>query len=95
MPITTPVNTFESRLAAARDLAIKKSAVWFLWVNILFSTFILGRAWFAPPSAPVVPMHPYALLETMMVLVLTLSSGVLFVLRMAPLQNARWPGAAW
>lgn len=90
MASNKPVNTFDSRLAAMRNLAIKKSIVWFLWVNILFSTFILGRAWFAPPMAPVVPMQPHGLLETMMVLVLTLSSGVLFILKNAPLQDAPW-----
>lgn len=90
MASNKPVNTFDSRLAATRNLAIKKSIVWFLWVNILFSTFILGRAWFAPPTAPVVPLQPHALLETMMVLVLTLSSSVLFILKMAPLQDAPW-----
>lgn len=90
MASNKPVNTFDSRLMATRNLAIKKSIVWFLWVNILFSTFILGRAWFAPPLAPVVPMQPHGLLETMMVLVLTLSSSVLFILKMAPLQDASW-----
>ena len=90
MASNKPVNTFDSRLAATRNLAIKKSIVWFLWVNILFSTFILGRAWFAPPMAPAVPMQSHGLLETMMVLVLTLSSGVLFILRNAPLQDAPW-----
>lgn len=90
MASNKPVHTFDARLAATRNLAIKKSIVWFLWVNILFSTFILGRAWFAPPMAPVVPMQPHGLLETMMVLVLTLSSSVLFILKNAPLQDAPW-----
>lgn len=90
MASNKPVNTFDSRLAATRNLAIKKSIVWFLWVNILFSTFILGRAWFAPPMAPIVPMPSHGILETMMVLVLTLSSSVLFILKMAPFQDASW-----
>lgn len=90
MASNKPDNTFDSRLAATRNLAIKKSIVWFLWVNILFSTFIVGRAWFAPPMAPVLPMQPHGLLETMMVLVLTLSSSILFILKNAPLQDAAW-----
>lgn len=49
--------------------------------------------WFAPPMAPVVPMQSHGLLETMMVLALTLSSSVLFILKMAPLQDAPWLSA--
>jgi hypothetical protein len=63
---------------------------WFLWVNILFSLFLLGRRYFSTVDTLTAPLNPAGLLETMMVIDLTLSAGVLFILRMAPLQNASW-----
>ncbi|MEL4869356.1 membrane-associated sensor domain-containing protein [Pantoea agglomerans] len=81
---------FDLRLAEMRAIAIKTSMTWFLWVNILFSLFILGRRYFAPIGVLTPSLHPAGLMEGMMVVILTLSAGVLFILRMAPLQNAPW-----
>jgi len=75
-----------------RAIAIRSSIVWFLWVNILFSLFILGRRYFVTLGAVDVPLHPAGLMETTMIVVLMLCAGVLFILRMAPLQNASWLG---
>ncbi|HDR2792682.1 MULTISPECIES: GGDEF domain-containing protein [Enterobacter] len=81
---------FDVRLAEMRAIAIKTSMTWFLWVNILFSLFLLGRRYFSTFDTLTTPLNPAGLLETMMVIDLTLSAGVLFILRMAPLQNASW-----
>lgn len=83
---------FDLRLAEMRAIAIRSSIVWFLWVNILFSLFILGRRYFVTLGAVDVPLHPAGLMETTMIVVLMLCAGVLFILRMAPLQNASWLG---
>jgi len=85
-----PCQAFDLRLAEMREVAIKTSTPWFLWVNILFSLFILGRTWFAPQSLVLAPHTLAALLETMALLVLFIASGVLFIMRMAPLQDAGW-----
>lgn len=83
---------FDMRLAEMRAMAIKTSMNWFLWVNILFSLFILGRRFFSTSVVLTPPLEPQGVLEAMLVVVLTLSAGVLFILRMAPMQNARWLG---
>jgi hypothetical protein len=49
-----------------------------------------GRRYFAPIGVLTPSLHPAGLMEGMMVIILTLSAGVLFILRMAPLQNAPW-----
>lgn len=81
---------FDSRLVEMRSIAIKTSMNWFLWVNILFSLFILGRRYFSTSVVLTPPLHPQGWLEAMQVVVLMLSAGVLFILRMAPIQNAKW-----
>jgi len=81
---------FDLRLAEMRAIAIKTSMKWFLWVNILFSLFILGRRFFSPFDASTPVLRPAGLLETMVIINLILSSGILFVLRMAPMQQAQW-----
>ncbi|WP_259461910.1 GGDEF domain-containing protein [Enterobacter sp. R1(2018)] len=81
---------FDLRLSMIRQHAINVSGTWFLWVNILFSAFILGRNYFSPQSLAAVPHHPRHLLEISMVLVLAISAGVIFILRMAPDQQAPW-----
>ncbi|ADO48694.1 GGDEF domain-containing protein [[Enterobacter] lignolyticus] len=85
-----PCRAFDLRLAEMRETAIKTSTPWFLWVNILFSLFILGRSWFAPQSLIVAPHTLAALLETMALLVLFISASVIFIMRMAPFQDALW-----
>lgn len=92
-----PCAAFDVRLAEMRTIAIKTSVTWFLWVNMLFSSFILGRNYFSAFESEVLFHHPAAVLETMMVADLTLSAAVLFIMRMAPLQNAQWLGtlAKW
>ncbi|MEH0884991.1 membrane-associated sensor domain-containing protein [Enterobacter sp. UNJFSC 003] len=90
MTIKKRYAAFESRLAEMRAVAIKTSMTWFLWVNILFSLFILGRRYFSPAEALAPSLHPAGVLETMVVINLLLSSGVLFILRMAPLSQASW-----
>lgn len=92
MTLTKSCAAFDVRLAEMRAIAIKTSMGWFLWVNILFSLFILGRRFFATHETLTNPLHPAGLMETMMVIVLMLSAAVLFILRMAPLQNASWLG---
>ena len=73
-----------------RRQAITVSVNWFLWVNILFSLFILGRSYFSTDPLTVVLHRPTHVLEIAMVLVLAASSGVLFILRMAPDPEALW-----
>jgi diguanylate cyclase (GGDEF)-like protein len=81
---------FDLRLSMIRQHAINVSGIWFLWVNILFSAFILGRNYFSPQSLAAGPHHPRHLLEVSMVLVLAISAAVIFILRMAPDQQAPW-----
>lgn len=81
---------FDSRLSMVRQHAINVSGTWFLWVNILFSAFILGRNYFSPDSLAAGPHHPRHLLEISLVLILALSAAVIFILRMAPEQQAPW-----
>ncbi|MDV7021104.1 membrane-associated sensor domain-containing protein [Atlantibacter subterranea] len=81
---------FELHAAEMRRQAITVSASWFLWVNILFSLFILGRNYFSPEHLVAVLHHPLHVLESAMVLVLAASSSVLFILRMAPDREAIW-----
>ncbi|QLR43320.1 membrane-associated sensor domain-containing protein [Enterobacter sp. RHBSTW-00994] len=90
MTIKKPCAAFDFRLAEMRSIAIKTSMTWFLWVNILFSLFILGRRYFSTFDALTSPLSPQDLLESVMVIDLTLSVAVLFILRMAPLQHANW-----
>jgi len=73
-----------------RQHAINVSGTWFLWVNILFSAFILGRNYFSPGNLAAGPHHPLYVLEASLVLVLALSASVIFILRMAPEQQAPW-----
>ena len=81
---------FDLHTAEMRRQAITVSASWFLWVNILFSLFILGRNYFSPEHLAAVMHHPHHVLESAMVLVLAASSSVLFILRMAPDREAVW-----
>ncbi|NBC97829.1 diguanylate cyclase [Atlantibacter hermannii] len=81
---------FDLHTAEMRRQAITVSASWFLWVNILFSLFILGRNYFSPEYLAAVMHHPHHVLESAMVLVLAASSSVLFILRMAPDREAVW-----
>lgn len=81
---------FERHAAEMRRQAITVSASWFLWVNILFSLFILGRNYFSPEHLAAVMHRPLHVLESAMVLVLAASSSVLFILRMAPDREAVW-----
>ncbi|MCT4717121.1 GGDEF domain-containing protein [Enterobacteriaceae bacterium H18W14] len=81
---------FDLRLSMIRQHAITVSGTWFLWINILFSAFILGRNYFSPESLAAGPHHPRHLLEISMVLILALSAAVIFILRMAPDQQAPW-----
>ena len=81
---------FELHAAEMRRQAITVSASWFLWVNILFSLFILGRNYFSPEHLTAVLHRPLHVLESAMVLVLAASSSVLFILRMAPDREAVW-----
>lgn len=90
MTIKKHCAAFDLRLAEMRAIAIKTSMKWFLWVNILFSLFILGRRFFSPFDASTPFLRPAGLLETMVIINLILSSGILFVLRMAPVQQAQW-----
>lgn len=90
MTIKKHCAAFDLRLAEMRAIAIKTSMKWFLWVNILFSLFILGRRFFSPFDASTPVLRPAGLLETMVIINLILSSGILFVLRMAPVQQAQW-----
>jgi len=62
-----PCAAFDVRLAEMRTIAIKTSVTWFLWVNMLFSSFILGRNYFSAFESEVLFHHPAAVLETMMV----------------------------
>lgn len=81
---------FELHAAEMRRQAITVSVNWFLWVNILFSLFILGRNYFSTEQLIAqLPRPPYVL-ESTMVLVLAASSSVLFILRMAPDREALW-----
>lgn len=83
-------HNFERHAAEMRRQAITVSANWFLWVNILFSLFILGRNYFSPDHLTAVLHRPTHVLETAMVLILAASSSVLFILRMAPDREAAW-----
>ncbi|HEY1845211.1 MAG TPA: membrane-associated sensor domain-containing protein [Buttiauxella sp.] len=81
---------FDLRLSMIRQRAITVSGTWFLWVNILFSAFILGRHYFSSHSLPGGMPFDRHVLEVSMFLVLSLSASVSFVLRMAPDQHAAW-----
>lgn len=81
---------FDLHTIEMRRQAITFSAGWFLWVNILFSLFILGRNYFSPENLTAVRHYPPHILESAMVLVLAISSGVIFILRMAPDRQAVW-----
>lgn len=81
---------FDLRLSAISRHAINVSGNWFLWINILFSSFILGRDYFSPAILASGGYHPAYLLEISMGLALALSAGVIFILRMAPDQQAPW-----
>lgn len=90
MPTNPPCKAFDARLAQMRRTAITASMPWFLWVNILFSLFIIGRSWLAATPLPSSTWAPVSLLQMMSLAVLFLSSAVMFILRMAPMQQASW-----
>lgn len=92
MTTNAPCQAFDLLLVEMRGLALKTSSVWFLWVNILFALFILGRTYFSTDSLPVASHLPSAVMETVMAMVLFISSSGLFIQRLAPIQNAPWLG---
>ncbi|WP_049847946.1 GGDEF domain-containing protein [Trabulsiella odontotermitis] len=92
MTTNAPCQAFDLLLAEMRGLALKTSSVWFLWVNILFALFILGRTYFSPDSLPVASHLPSVVMESVMAIVLFISSAGLFIMRLAPIQNAPWLG---
>ncbi|MGB7801638.1 GGDEF domain-containing protein [Buttiauxella sp.] len=73
-----------------RSRAITVSGPWFLWINLLFCLFILGRHYFTPvlPIARITQAFPE--LETIMGLILAIASSGIFILRMAYDQQAEW-----
>lgn len=78
------------RLKSMRQRAITVSGRWFLWINLLFCLFILGRHYFTPVQSIAQITHLFPELETVMGLVLALSSSGIFILRMAHDQYAEW-----
>lgn len=78
------------RLKVMRQRAITISGVWFLWINLLFCLFILGRHYFSPIKQVASITQSYPVLELLMGLILAISSSVIFLLRMAPDQHAEW-----
>ena len=78
------------RLKVMRQRAITISGVWFLWINLVFCLFILGRHYFSPIQQIASITQSYPVLEVLMGLILAITSSVIFLLRMAPDQHAEW-----
>ncbi|MFP2504896.1 membrane-associated sensor domain-containing protein [Buttiauxella gaviniae] len=73
-----------------RQRAITVSGPWFLWINLLFCLFILGRHYFAPSQQIASVTASVPILEILMGLILAVSSSAIFILRMAHDQHAEW-----
>lgn len=73
-----------------RQRAITVSGPWFLWINLLFSLFILGRHYFSPLEKTISLTDAFPVLEILMGLILAISSSTIFILRMAYDQHAEW-----
>lgn len=73
-----------------RQRAITVSGPWFLWINLLFCLFILGRHYFSPSQQIASVTASVPVLEILMGLILAISSSAIFILRMAHDQYAEW-----
>ena len=78
------------RLKSMRQRAITVSGPWFLWVNLLFCLFILGRHYFSPLKQVASITQSYPAMEIIMALILVIASSAIFILRMAHDQYAEW-----
>lgn len=75
---------FDLRLNEMRHRAINVSATWFLWVNALFSSFILGRRYFAAQNISAFSEKTTPVPEISTLLILCISAATLFILRLSP-----------
>lgn len=90
--IRSSQSELETRLKTMRRRAIISSGPWFLWINLLFCLFILGRHYFSPLPQFVNDTQEIPVLEILMGLILITSSSVIFILRMAHDPHAEWLG---
>lgn len=75
---------FDLRLNEMRHRAINVSASWFLWINVLFSSFILGRRYFATQNISAFSEQTTPVPEISTLLILCISAATLFILRLSP-----------
>ena len=78
------------RLKSMRSRAIIVSGPWFIWINLLFCLFILGRHYFTPIPQVAIITQLFPELEMVMGLILALASSAIFIVRMAHDQYAGW-----